>query len=39
VKARRAARHVTSDWMELERERGIPTSSVLQFETPPPVNR
>jgi peptide chain release factor 3 len=33
VKARRAARHVTSDWMELERERGISvTSSVLQFE-------
>ncbi|MBA2292338.1 MAG: peptide chain release factor 3 [Gemmatimonadales bacterium] len=33
VKARRAARHVTSDWMELERQRGISvTSSVLQFE-------
>jgi peptide chain release factor 3 len=33
VKARRAARHATSDWMELERERGISiTSSVLQFE-------
>ena len=33
VKARRAARHVTSDWMELERERGISvTSSVLQFD-------
>jgi peptide chain release factor 3 len=33
VKARRAARHTTSDWMELERERGISvTSSVLQFD-------
>ncbi len=33
VKARRADRHVTSDWMELERQRGISvTSSVLQFE-------
>ncbi len=33
VKARRAARHATSDWMEVERERGISvTSSVLQFD-------
>jgi len=33
VKARRAARHATSDWMEMEKERGISvTSSVLQFE-------
>ena len=33
VKARRAERHATSDWMELERQRGISvTSSVLQFE-------
>ncbi len=33
VKARRADRHVTSDWMELERQRGISvTSSVLQFD-------
>ncbi len=33
VKARRAARHATSDWMELEKERGISvTSSVLQFD-------
>ncbi|HEY3934215.1 MAG TPA: peptide chain release factor 3 [Gemmatimonadales bacterium] len=33
VKARRAARHATSDWMELERQRGISvTSSVLQFQ-------
>jgi len=32
-KARRAARHATSDWMELERQRGISvTSSVMQFE-------
>jgi peptide chain release factor 3 len=33
VKARRAARHATSDWMELEKQRGISvTSSVMQFE-------
>ena len=33
VKARRAARHATSDWMELEQQRGISvTSSVMQFE-------
>jgi peptide chain release factor 3 len=33
VKARRAARHATSDWMALEQQRGISvTSSVLQFE-------
>ncbi|WP_448507954.1 peptide chain release factor 3 [Immundisolibacter sp.] len=32
VKARKAARHATSDWMALERERGISvTSSVMQF--------
>ncbi|OQW92370.1 MAG: peptide chain release factor 3 [Beggiatoa sp. IS2] len=32
VKGRKAARHVTSDWMELERQRGISvTSSVMQF--------
>src|ERR1700741_500758 len=32
VKARRAARHATSDWMKMEQERGISvTSSVLQF--------
>src|SRR4051795_10630922 len=31
-KATRARRHATSDWMELEKERGISvTSSVLQF--------
>jgi peptide chain release factor 3 len=33
VKARRAARYATSDWIEMEKERGISvTSSVLQFE-------
>jgi peptide chain release factor 3 len=33
VKARRAQRHATSDWMEMEKERGISvTSSVLQFD-------
>jgi peptide chain release factor 3 len=33
VKARRASRHATSDWMEMEKERGISiTASVLQFE-------
>jgi peptide chain release factor 3 len=32
VKARRAERHATSDWMKMEQERGISvTSSVLQF--------
>ena len=33
VKARRAGRHATSDWMKLEQERGISvTSSVMQFD-------
>ncbi len=33
VKARRAARHATSDWMEIEKQRGISvTSSVMQFD-------
>ncbi len=33
VKGRKAARHATSDWMELEKERGISvTTSVMQFE-------
>ena len=33
VKARKAARHATSDWMKLEKERGISvTSSVMQFK-------
>jgi peptide chain release factor 3 len=33
VKARRAERHATSDWMKVEQERGISvTSSVMQFE-------
>jgi peptide chain release factor 3 len=32
VKSRRAAKHAVSDWMELEKQRGISvTSSVLQF--------
>ena len=32
VKARKASRHATSDWMEMEKERGISiTSSVMQF--------
>ena len=32
VKARKAARHATSDWMAIERERGISvTSSVMKF--------
>ena len=32
VKARKAARHATSDWMEIEKKRGISvTSSVMQF--------
>ena len=32
VKARKTARHAVSDWMEIEKERGISvTSSVLQF--------
>ncbi len=33
VKARKSARHATSDWMKMEKERGISvTSSVMQFE-------
>lgn len=32
VKGRKAARHATSDWMEVEKQRGISvTSSVMQF--------
>ncbi|ACJ19937.1 peptide chain release factor 3 [Coxiella burnetii] len=32
VKSRKAARHATSDWMELEKQRGISvTTSVMQF--------
>ncbi len=32
-KARRAERHATSDWMEIEKQRGISvTSSVMQFQ-------
>ena len=33
VKGRKAARHATSDWMEMEKERGISvTTSVMQFQ-------
>ena len=33
VKGRKAARHATSDWMDIEKQRGISvSSSVLQFE-------
>ena len=33
VKARKASRHAVSDWMEIEKQRGISvTSSVLQFD-------
>src|SRR5437867_10959041 len=33
VKSRKSARHATSDWMEIEKQRGISvTSSVMQFE-------
>ena len=33
VKSRKAERHATSDWMEIEKQRGISvTSSVMQFE-------
>ena len=33
VKARKTARHAVSDWMDIEKQRGISvTSSVLQFE-------
>jgi len=32
IKARKAARHATSDWMKVEQERGISvTTSVMQF--------
>ena len=33
VKARKAEKHATSDWMEIEKQRGISvTSSVMQFD-------
>ena len=33
VKSRKSARHATSDWMEVEKQRGISvTSSVMQFD-------
>ena len=49
VKSRKTDRHATSDWMEMEKERGISvTSSVMQFpykdrivnllDTPSPVS-
>ena len=32
-KSRKSARHATSDWMEVEKQRGISvTSSVMQFD-------
>ena len=32
VKGKKAARHAVSDWMEIEKQRGISvTSSVMQF--------
>src|SRR5256714_15153941 len=34
VKARTASRHATSDWMEIERQRGSPgASSVMEMDT------
>ena len=34
VKARKATRHATSDWMEIEKQRGISVaSSVMQMES------
>ena len=33
VKARKSSRHATSDWMEVEKQRGISvSSSVMQFD-------
>ena len=33
IKARKSSRHATSDWMEIEKQRGISvTSSVMQFD-------
>ena len=33
VKGRKASKHATSDWMEIEKQRGISvTSSVMQFD-------
>ncbi len=38
VRARKASRHAVSDWMEMERERGISvTTSVMSFEYPVPT--
>jgi len=32
AKARKSARHATSDWMEVEKQRGISVSSVMHLE-------
>ena len=33
IRARKSSKHATSDWMEIEQQRGISvTSSVMQFE-------
>ena len=35
VKGKQSAKHAVSDWMDIEKQRGISvTSSVLQFNTP-----
>jgi peptide chain release factor 3 len=40
VRAQRAARYATSDWLELEKQRGISvSSSVMHFDWQPPVER
>ena len=40
VRAQRAARHATSDWLELEKQRGISvSSSAMHFDWSPPVER
>lgn len=39
VKARADQRKATSDWMEIEKQRGISvTSTVLSFEYSPPIH-
>jgi len=40
VRAQRAARHATSDWLELEKQRGISvSSSAMHFDWSPPSER
>jgi len=40
VRAQRAARHATSDWLELEKQRGISvSSSAMHFDWSPPEER